>query len=115
MINWEEATFDDELFKKPEHGGRVAAERVRQAIKVFLASCNVPGHHERSFKILAKFYANFDEFSKSLHEVGIIKSRGDLATFAKAFTDSYPEFDFVNTGLDKKKKMECKFPSGCDL
>lgn len=104
LIDVDAAIFWDEFFRNPKDGAEDAAARLRDVVKASLDN--------RWMTVLVKVYANVEDLAERLYTSGVIQSKDDLTAFAKAFTHSFPEFEFVNVGSEKSAKMHSKFYSG---
>lgn len=111
LVDGDGAIFLDEVLEKPEDGAKEAAERLKQAVRVSLD--NDQGDNE--ITALVNVYANIKSLAKTLYMSDIIVSMNDLTQFAENFTDSNPEFNFINVGSDRKNKMGSKFYSSSCL
>lgn len=105
------AIFLDELFRDPKNGGKLAFERLHNAVSTSLASYNVRDAH--CVPMLVKVYADLETLAERLLMSGIIESKDDLTTFSRAFVDSYPYCEFINTEFPRAK-MDSEFSSTPD-
>ena len=53
--------------------------------------------------IMVHVFANFEDLSRKLFHVGILKSPGQLHDFARAFSLNQPLFSFVDVGRGKER------------
>lgn len=109
LVDAEDAVFRDELLQSPQNGAKEAAMRLKGAVKESLAT--VPNFVGQGITILVQVFGNIKNIGKKLYESDMIGSRNDFAAFTENFTDSCPEFSFINVGSGKEKagmKMSSK-------
>lgn len=104
--------FRDEFFRDPKVGGNLACERLQNAVSTSLASYDVQDVHR--IPVLIKVYVDLETLVERLLISRIIESKDDLTTFSKAFVDSYPYCELINTEFPRAK-MDSEFSStaGC--
>lgn len=111
LVDAEDAVFRDELLQSPQNGAKEAAMRLKGAVKESLATNLVHNYVGQGITILVQVFGNIKNIGKKLYESDMIGSRNDFAAFTENFTDSCPEFSFINVGSGKEKagmKMSSK-------
>lgn len=94
LIDGDGAKFRDEFLRDSEHGAAKAAWKLKEEVKRTGFGHDVP--------ILTRVYANINDLGRSLRMSGVIDNDDNLRVFAEQFTNTHPDFDFINVGKGKE-------------
>lgn len=101
LVDGDGAKFIDELLQFPESGGAEAARRLTDAIRLYLSQTN-PKLSEDDTPILVNIRANLADLARVLHNQGSIRATGQMLSFARDFSKTHAEFNFVDVGKGKE-------------
>lgn len=94
------AKFLDEYVKNVDSGGRLAAQRLREAVIGYLTE-EIP-NLRNDVEVSIRVYANMKGISKLYCDANILDQREQFERFARAFNMSHPLCDFVDAGSGKE-------------
>ncbi|KAA8618628.1 hypothetical protein TUN199_08273 [Pyrenophora tritici-repentis] len=96
--------FRDDFIRDAEAGGRRAASFLHEAINDYIA--NDCKDIKPPVRIYCRVYANVKGLAEVLVRAGVIQSTKQFEDFVRAFTQSRPDFDFVDVGAGKDRADE---------
>lgn len=97
LVDGDNAKFRDDLLQS-SYGGIEAAVRLESAIKSNLAYTTL---REQNLPILVRVFANVKEPPTSFRSADVTPSETGIQRFAEQFTNSKPEYDFVDVSHEK--------------
>lgn len=108
LVDGDGAKFQDSLVRDAETGGSLAAIKLKKQVEEKLRGTPM----EDSVEVFARIYANFRGLGKTLRQSGLVRFPDDFDKFARGFTNTRPEFDFVDVdygkeNADSKIRREC--------
>ncbi|KAL8711232.1 MAG: hypothetical protein Q9220_004377 [cf. Caloplaca sp. 1 TL-2023] len=92
--------FREEFLNRNEEGGRLAADKLLEAVKHHLKDL---GLDVDTTNILVRAYANVKGLGKACVKNKWMSPSAELTSFASGFTGRHPLFDFVNVGAGKER------------
>ncbi|KAK4995103.1 hypothetical protein LTR66_005011 [Elasticomyces elasticus] len=101
LIDGDGAIFQDALLAAGASGGADASHKLLTDIRSHVAARH-PDTNTAGWSILVQIYCNIEGLTKKLLSVGMLKSMGDLAAFARSFTLNQPLFNFTDVGSGKE-------------
>lgn len=99
LVDGDGAKFLDNLLQRPEVGAAEASTRITKAVRDFLRRSPC---YQEDVPILVRIYANLKDLARTLRNNKVIALEEDLHRFAEHFTNSRPEYEFINVGPGKE-------------
>ncbi|KAI9672675.1 MAG: hypothetical protein M1831_000110 [Alyxoria varia] len=100
LVDGDGVIFNDSLLARGSEGGSEAAymlfDEIRKTLQGRVANVG-------QCTIMVHIFANFEDLSRKLYHVGLLKSPGELHDFARAFSLNQPLFSFVDVGRGKER------------
>ncbi|KAI9721854.1 MAG: hypothetical protein M1828_004949 [Chrysothrix sp. TS-e1954] len=100
LIDGDGAIFQEQLLKSGPMGGSEAAHQLHNEIKNVLQE-RIP--EIGGMPIMVQIYANVEDLSRKLAEVGILPEPAQFNDFASAFSLNQPLFNIIDVGRGKER------------
>ena len=103
LIDGDSTVFTNELLRKGEKGGDMAAEMLLEATNAYINEC-LP--QLKSPKIVVRIYSNMKELGRSLRQAGAVTADCMFGDFIRGFNSANLSFEMIDSGSQKDRTME---------
>ncbi|ODA76854.1 hypothetical protein RJ55_07370 [Drechmeria coniospora] len=102
IVDGDGAKFRDDLLADTTSGAVEAAQNIQHEVRQYLETLKSDSFAGDDVPVVTRVFANVRDLGRVLRSSGVVRSEDDMYMFAENFTNSRPDFDFVNVGRGKE-------------